>query len=201
MGSGRCWFRESGQEPRLEPESRREKLHSGGRRPAIAHPEHSCHLGRPYRGALIPACSACQPHMKLWALCQRQRALSQKTLPVFVLISPICTSQPNVTTSDRSSTTWDTRHRLHALAGRLHTTTARHHLLHDITLPLRRSQQASKPQSLVPRPAVDHPSPRRQACFSRMRGPSSVTCKTRPWHKCQEQGTMGVTSPAWLAGS
>lgn len=27
--------------------------------------------------------------MKLWALCQRQRALSQKTLPVFVLILPI----------------------------------------------------------------------------------------------------------------
>lgn len=27
--------------------------------------------------------------MKLWALCQRRRALSQKTLPVFVLILPI----------------------------------------------------------------------------------------------------------------
>ena len=84
---------------KMMPGSERARVQSQDERnstPEVRTP--NCPLGgllsprAPYRGALIPG-PAGQPHMKLWALCQRQRALSQETLPVFVLILPICLAQ------------------------------------------------------------------------------------------------------------
>lgn len=71
----------------------------------------------PYRGALIPGTLGMSaPHEALGPVSEAAGAVTE-TLPVFVLILPICPfCSPNVIINDRSSTTWDTRHRLHVLA-------------------------------------------------------------------------------------
>lgn len=86
-------------------------------------PAPNCPLGgflpprAPYRGALIPGTLGMSaPHQALGPVSEAAGAVTE-TLPVFVLILPISSfCSPSVTINDRSSTTWDTRHRLRVLA-------------------------------------------------------------------------------------
>lgn len=84
-----CWWRVLAESQVQSQESRREKLHSGGRPP-------NWPLGgflpprAPYRGALIPGrLGMSAPHEALGPVSEAAGAVTE-TLPVFVLILPIC---------------------------------------------------------------------------------------------------------------
>lgn len=181
---------------------------SGGRPP-------NCPLGgflpprAPYRGALIPGTLGMSaPHQALGPVSEAAGAVTE-TLPVFVLILPICPfCSPSVTINDRSSTTWDTRHRLHVLAdghGEVHvhpmspfTLNWFAHQLNYTTLHCSAaSSSSSKPQSLVPRPAVDHPSPRRRPHVKLV----SAACEARALSPARHaRGTNAKTRTRGLEG-